>query len=74
MTADSPRALTAEELAEKVRSFGVEACPGTGKEEALRQVFGSLSEEDAVVICGSLYLAADLRPIAYELAREIFSK
>ena len=74
LTADSPRALTAEELAEKVRSFGVEACPGTGKEEALRQVFGSLSEEDAVVICGSLYLAADLRPIAYELAREIFSK
>lgn len=74
LTADSPRAMSAEELAEKVRGMGKEALAGEGKEVLLRQVLSSLCEDDAVVICGSLYLAADLRPVVQDLLREIFEK
>jgi dihydrofolate synthase/folylpolyglutamate synthase len=74
LTADSPRAMSAEELAEKVRGMGKEAVAGGEKESLLRQVLSSLCEDDAVVICGSLYLAADLRPTVQDLLREIFEK
>lgn len=54
------RALTAEEMAEKARyHLEAEACEDL--EEAVRK---ALAEESAgVVVCGSLYLAAEARPI-----------
>lgn len=65
LRAANPRSLTAEELAQTVRSMGVEAIPlATSRDELLRV----LKEEAAFpILCGgSLYLASELRPILLE--------
>ena len=61
-----PRALAAEPLAAAARRYcqGVRVAdsPARALEEALR----GTQEEDAVFFCGSLYLAAQLRPLLAE--------
>lgn len=62
----TPRALTAEEMADKAR-FHMEAVPGDDLEQALRQALAE--ESQGVVVCGSLYLAAEARPILKKLLK-----
>ncbi|MBR7184284.1 MAG: bifunctional folylpolyglutamate synthase/dihydrofolate synthase [Clostridia bacterium] len=65
LTPDTPRAMPAEELAELLRSMpwlqGVEICVPTSVDAAARDAISALSEKDALICIGSLYLAADLR-------------
>lgn len=60
---DNPRAVSAKVLAEKYTAFGNDAksfdSPQTAFDEALLR---AKAENCAVLICGSLYLAGELRP------------
>ena len=67
LTPSNPRAMPAEELAEKWKEAGAPAVAMQDGREALREVFATLDPHSAAVICGSLYLAGDLRPAALEL-------
>lgn len=63
VTPDNPRALPAGELAEKARPY----CGDVTVEEDLSAAIGRsrqlAGENGAVVICGSLYLAGQIRPL-----------
>ena len=63
----SPRAIRAAELAERWRRLGTPAGPASGYSEALRTANAKLRLGGAVLICGSLYLAGDLRRRALQL-------
>lgn len=60
---DSPRAMPAEELADIWRMHGIEAFAAHHISEALERAFSLLEEEDALIICGSLFLAGEVRPL-----------
>ncbi len=60
LTPNNPRALTAEALAEKIRTIGGEAVVCSSPEDGLKQV---LQTGGTVVAFGSLYLAGELRTL-----------
>lgn len=62
----SPRAMSAEKFAALWRSTGTEAQAAGNCREALSLAFSALEPGGAVVICGSLYLAGELRGAALE--------
>ncbi|MCI1966748.1 MAG: bifunctional folylpolyglutamate synthase/dihydrofolate synthase [Oscillospiraceae bacterium] len=66
----SPRAMSAGELAERWRRLRIPAEPATGQKEALWQANAELGPNNALLICGSLYLAGNLRPHALRLWHE----
>ncbi len=57
----SPRAMPAEEFADIWRRAGVPAEPAADAEAALKTELARLGPDSALVICGSLYLAGQLR-------------
>ena len=61
---DNPRAESAENLCKLFRSVGVRTVAAKDYDEALAFIKGK-----PLVVCGSLYLAADLRPILLERFR-----
>lgn len=61
------RAMSAEELAGCWERLGTSAEPATGGAEALSRAAELLQPDGAVLICGSLYLAGDLRESALRL-------
>ena len=58
---NGPRALPARELAARWNRLGTPAEAARGDDEALRRAAELLGPGGAVLICGSLYLAGDLR-------------
>ncbi len=70
VTPDSPRALSAKELAacaEKYAREGVSVKPVDNYRKAASIALDMTDEAAAVVVCGSLYLASEMRPIMQEL-------
>lgn len=64
VTPDNPRAMSAEELAEIVRSFGVPAHAENSYEKAFGEALEASKEDmSAIVVFGSLYLASDMRRV-----------
>ena len=61
ITPDSPRAMTADDLAEYLRSLGHEAAPCASTQEGLDKVFSLAGPEDVVCVCGSLYMIGEVR-------------
>ncbi|MBE6811845.1 MAG: bifunctional folylpolyglutamate synthase/dihydrofolate synthase [Ruminococcaceae bacterium] len=61
VTPSNPRAITTCELAEKIRTFGASAEAASSIDHAIDTALERLGNFDALVICGSLYLAADVR-------------
>lgn len=63
VTPDSPRALTADRLCQRLREeYGFEqTVPCPSLEEALQTLLASAGPEDLICICGSLYLVGDVR-------------
>lgn len=63
VTPPSPRALSAEQLALVVKQHcaDVQSCNNIPQATAL--AVENLGEQDALVVCGSLFLAAEVRPI-----------
>ncbi len=66
----NPRAMTAEQLAEKVRGFGVKVQPMDDYASAYRLALSKLNENDALIIFGSLYLASDMRKCIVDSTKE----
>ena len=69
VTPDCPRAMTAEELEHAAR-FHLDAEVGGTVREAIRKAidYADFHNLAGVVVCGSLYLAAEARPILLEEA------
>ena len=64
---DNPRALDAEALAEKYRASQTETEAGASPQAAFDKAFEAAKNNNcAVVICGSLYLAGEIRPYIIE--------
>lgn len=63
----NPRSMSAEELSEISRKFSVKATASGSPEEGIRTALGLLGTFDALVVCGSLYLAGDVRNLLSEL-------
>ena len=61
ITPDSPRAMTADDLAKYLRSLGHEAVPCASTQEGLDKVFSLAGPEDVVCVCGSLYMIGEVR-------------
>ncbi len=66
---ESSRAMPAEKLAELWNSLGTPAYPTEIAIDAFRMAIQGAGSEEAVVICGSLYLAGELRGYALDFLR-----
>ncbi len=58
----NPRAMSAKALAAQWTSLGTSTEPMTDADAALEKALGMLGSDGALLICGSLYLAGELRP------------
>ena len=67
---ENPRALTSERLAEQAFAFCPKVTPMHDGEAALRAALGEAGATGAVVICGSFFLAGELRLPALKMLRE----
>lgn len=65
VTPDSPRALKAARLCEKLgEEYGyTNAAPYETLEEALKALLGAVGQDDLICICGSLYMVGDVRKL-----------
>lgn len=63
---ENPRSLSAEDLAQTAARFCPEAVPAASCREALDMAMKDLGENDALIACGSFYLAGELRPLLLE--------
>ena len=61
ITPDSPRALSAEDLAAFLEEKGAQATPCQSVEEGLRNILAQSAPEDVICACGSLYMVGELR-------------
>ena len=61
ITPDSPRAMSAEDLAEYLSGFGKKAVPCGSTAQALEKAMELAGEEDVVCVCGSLYTIGEIR-------------
>lgn len=66
VTPDTPRALAAEELAQEAGRYAQQAKACSTLDAAIREVQPMLDEDTALFCCGSLYLAAQARPLLFE--------
>ena len=66
VTPDTPRALAAEELAQEAGRYAQQAKACSTLDAAIRGVQPMLDEDTALFCCGSLYLAAQARPLLFE--------
>ncbi len=67
---NSPRAFSAKSMAKCAAEFaaeGVSVTPFDSLKKASEAALKASDENTAVVVCGSLYLASDIRPILMEL-------
>lgn len=62
----NPRSMPPEELAQIVRSLGVTCTVCDKPSNGVKTACDKLEEFDALVVCGSLYLAGDVRKILKE--------
>lgn len=67
VTPDNPRALNALSLAERAKGLCADITPMDDVNAALHAAAGEAGGDGAVVICGSLYLAGQIRPIALSM-------
>lgn len=63
---DNPRSLDAEALAGVARRFCPEAVAAESCAGALDMALADLGPEDALIVCGSFYLAGEIRPLLLE--------
>lgn len=63
LTPNNPRKQSSEELAEKAVKFFDKVYPMTNFNEAIDKAFELAGQDGAIIVCGSLYLASQLRPM-----------
>ena len=64
---ENPRSMTAEELAQMAKKYCDNCLPAASPEEAVEL---ALENEDVVVVCGSFYMASEVRPAIQEKLRK----
>ena len=62
-TVSNPRSLTAKELAAEIKSFGGKAKPVDDCGKAYKKALKKADENTLVLVCGSLYLASDIKSL-----------
>ncbi len=67
---ENPRALSAQALRDEAAAFCPDARAMEDPEEALRLAAALAGPDGAVILCGSFYLAGELRPLALRLFGE----
>lgn len=60
-TVSNPRSLTAKELAEELKQYGAKVKPVDDCGKAYKKAIKKADKEDVVIVCGSLYLASDIK-------------
>lgn len=60
-TVSNPRSLTAKELAAELKTYGVKAKPVDDCAKAYAKALKKADENSLVLVCGSLYLASDIK-------------
>lgn len=60
-TVSNPRSLTAKELAAELKNYGVKAKPVDDCGKAYAKALKKADENSVVLVCGSLYLASDIK-------------
>lgn len=70
LTPPNPRAMQAEELAAVWTELGVSASAAKNPQEAIELALQAAGRDGAVVVCGSLYLASQVRPVALEILQK----
>jgi dihydrofolate synthase/folylpolyglutamate synthase len=60
---NSPRAMSAEVVAEAAAGLGMEVTVGSSPSEAVREAVERAGPEGRVVVCGSLYVVAEARSL-----------
>ena len=60
---DSPRAMSAQALAEEIRALGGEAEPAGSVRQGVKTMLEQAAEEDVLLAIGSLYMAGDVRTV-----------
>lgn len=66
----NPRSMRCEELAGIISEFGVECTPCKDPLRGVEKAFTGLDEFDVLIVCGSLYLAGDVRKKMTEICGE----
>ncbi len=61
ITPDSPRAMTAQDLAKYLESLGLEAVPCETTADGIETVLRLAKADDVVCVCGSLYMIGEVR-------------
>ena len=64
---DNPLAMPAEELAERAKPFCGEIHVASSPREGVASAFARCGPDDVLLVCGSLYLASELRPELFKL-------
>ena len=60
-TVSNPRSLTAKELAEELKQYGVKVKPVDNCGKAYKKAIKKADSDGVVIVCGSLYLASDIK-------------
>lgn len=68
---DNPRSLSAEELAEEAAVWCPDSQPCANREQALEEARQIAGEDGAVIVCGSFYLASEIRPLLLKQGGQI---
>lgn len=66
----NPRSMNADELAKLSADLGTESVGIDSPEEGIKQAFSLIENFDALIVCGSLYLAGDVRGLLTEICGE----
>ena len=71
VTPTNPRAISAAELSQKIRTAGVPSFPKNTAKEAVKTALELLPEYDGLIVFGSLYLASDVRSALLNATNQI---
>ena len=66
----NPRSMNADELAKLSADLGTESFGVDSPEAGIKQAFSEIEKYDALIVCGSLYLAGDVRGLLIEICGE----
>ena len=60
VTPSNPRAMSREELCEKIKKHGTSAVIFEIDENSINELIKSMNEDEVLIVCGSLYLCTDV--------------
>lgn len=61
LTPNSPRALSADELKNKILQYNSNCNVGQSYKKAYNDVYNKVNKDDLILVCGSLYMIGDFR-------------